>query len=532
MFNLNATLDNLIAMVVVLLALSLVVQAVQSAVKKMFRLKSRQIEDSLAHLIQFTLHDRTAAGQEPGGRVRWLKKMFMQSPFLRIFSTVAHPAQRGGSDAAVLFGEVVGKFKDIGRTAITARPIFDSLSKSDLMKVVSSIAPEKVDKDFPGKFKKAVDEFKKLSNTFLAWEEFFNGPNFRGAILSPDDKAKLADLHAKFRPLVSNLRLLLTRGTSTGQELQLLAKDVVQLRAINLNDVQKLFDDVRANVASSAGRERLNGNNAVADDLTRLASELAPLSDAFAEFRRMYDEAFAKWAKLEESFDAVMQSFEERYTRSMKTAAIIISFLVVVFLNANFFGVYRSISTSDAQRELIIQSRPQVIEALRARAQTAPTPSATPNPNETEADRAARLKREQEAQDAAAEQTVQSWFKASQKEINDSASIFIGYGFEPITWTDTKRWLGYLFVPWQAAVDSEGKPLPRSRWESGDWWKDWKLALKTLLGWVIMALLLSVGAPFWQDFLESLFGIKNVLRKRSDTKNIEQEPGTGQPRQA
>ena len=61
MLNLNATLDNLIALVVVLLALSLVVQAVQAAVKKSFKLKSRQIEDSLAHLFQFVLSDKTSA---------------------------------------------------------------------------------------------------------------------------------------------------------------------------------------------------------------------------------------------------------------------------------------------------------------------------------------------------------------------------------------------------------------------------------------------------------------------------------------
>ena len=53
--------------------------------------------------------------------------------------------------------------------------------------------------------------------------------------------------------------------------------------------------------------------------------------------------------------------------------------------------------------------------------------------------------------------------------------------------------------------------------------------LKVLLGWIIMALLLSVGAPFWQDALESLFGVKNLLRKKSDTANVEDDKG-GQPR--
>ncbi len=57
----------------------------------------------------------------------------------------------------------------------------------------------------------------------------------------------------------------------------------------------------------------------------------------------------------------------------------------------------------------------------------------------------------------------------------------------------------------------------------------WKNLSETLLGWAIMVMLLSAGAPFWQDTLESLFGLKNLLRQRSNTKNIEEEKG-GQPK--
>src|SRR5215208_875871 len=124
MFNLNATLDNLIAMVVVLLALSLVVQAVQSAVKKMFKLKSRQIEDSLAHLFQYVVHNDTVAARRPDNWWGSFKEMFAQSPFLRIFTTMPHPAERGvgQGEAGALYKEVVNKFKAVGRTALSTRP--------------------------------------------------------------------------------------------------------------------------------------------------------------------------------------------------------------------------------------------------------------------------------------------------------------------------------------------------------------------------------------------------------------------------
>jgi hypothetical protein len=67
---------------------------------------------------------------------------------------------------------------------------------------------------------------------------------------------------------------------------------------------------------------------------------------------------------------------------------------------------------------------------------------------------------------------------------------------------------------------SNGKQWLKDRW--GD--------IRHGIGLLIMVLLLSVGAPFWQDTLESIFGLKNLLRKKSDTRIVEQKSGEGQPR--
>lgn len=516
MINLNATLDNLIAMVVVLLALSLVVQAVQSAVKKMFKLKSRQIEDSLAHLFQLVIDDQTSAQMKPPGEEKaallWARKwkgftaVIAQSPFLRVFLRfVRHPAEdENFKHAAALYNEVLNKFRGIGRTALSTRPIFDSISKGDLMKVVGSIEPAAVDNEFSRKVTAAVAEFKKFYAVFDEWQSWFGGPDFKaGPYLGEEDRARLAALQAKFKPLVDDLKRLLAPGADPEEAVKAVAADIVRLRGLNLGDAQKVLDDVRANARHAAERARLDGKADVANVLDTLVGRLDSFAAAFAGFRKSYDAVFARWVKLEESFDSVMQSFEERYTRGMKTAAIVISFLVVVFLNANFFSVYKEISTSDAKRDMIIQSRQQVIEALN---KTPPAPVSTPPPGETPEQRAVREKREQD------ELTVQNWFRASQKEIDDKASLFEGYGFQPLREQDVRDW-------W-------------ANWNTLGLWPNVKHDLRVLLGWLIMTLLLSVGAPFWQDFLESLFGVKNVLRKRSDTKNVEQEPGTGQPRQS
>jgi len=40
----------------------------------------------------------------------------------------------------------------------------------------------------------------------------------------------------------------------------------------------------------------------------------------------------------------------------------------------------------------------------------------------------------------------------------------------------------------------------------------------------------SESAPIWQDTLESLFGIKGLIRKKSGTQNVEKQSGEGQPK--
>jgi hypothetical protein len=183
-----------------------------------------------------------------------------------------------------------------------------------------------------------------------------------------------------------------------------------------------------------------------------------------------------------------------------------------VFLNANFFKIYQEISTSDAKRELIIQSRQDVIEALTQRSNPSPTAAtagARPQPASDNAESSQKAANVDPTQ-----QTVQSWFQAARQEIDSNASIFTGYGFAPIDWHNTSKWIG----TWNPS-------------NSADWVMYRKHDLSVLLGWIAMALLLSVGAPFWQDFLESLFGIKNVLRKQSGTQNVEQDSGDGQTKQ-
>jgi hypothetical protein len=186
--------------------------------------------------------------------------------------------------------------------------------------------------------------------------------------------------------------------------------------------------------------------------------------------------------KVDEWFETVMQGFEERYTRHMKTVALCVSIVVVIVLNANFFDIYHNISTNDSLRETVIARRGQIEERLKQLSSEDPT------------------KVTQEDIDKAIKEL---------KGIQGEEEIF---GIMPLSTSDVSDFYN-VTGPWAGSSRST---------------RFWYV-IKLLVGWSITVMLLSVGAPFWQDTLESLFGIKNLLRSRTDTKNVEDTGGQPKP---
>jgi hypothetical protein len=185
-------------------------------------------------------------------------------------------------------------------------------------------------------------------------------------------------------------------------------------------------------------------------------------------------------------FETVMQGFEERYTRHMKTVAIVVSIVVVVFLNASFFEVYHNISTSDVMRNALIQKREEVQKQLKDQSTG--------------------------AQNQQGSQSNGEQLKSELNQLQKYLDQYQGLGFTPLRPAQISDFFG-----------------AHGSWEGVPAGQRFAHVIKLLGGWAIMVMLLSVGAPFWQDALESLFGIKNLLRKRSDTKNVEDKGGQPKP---
>jgi hypothetical protein len=489
MLNSN-TLDTVIAMVIVLLILSLVVQSVQQGLKKLLKIKSRQIEDSLVDLFEHVLDEK------PNVPAEWWARMVQNSPFLRIFGG-KHPSEHNDK-VEKLYCDVAEKFKQAGRVTQTGKLMLDSIAKQDLVKVLGTVEPSVLTPDYEKRIKAAITEFEKLAATIKG----FNPSEF-SKNLSDDAKEKLAQMQGALRPLVNDITAYLegdtvpgasaapddgkaqTSGQAGGENADAnddkikevkqkkivnsttLLQDIMKLRTIRLEDVSHLISEAEKSVEEQLARARQDADGGLAvAALTKGGDTLRDLARGVADFDRTVNQLLASLTKAEQWFDTVMQSFEERYARGMKTWGVVISLAVVILLNANFFDVYKNIASSDTLRGNIMGMSDAV------------------------------TKRYQESLAKGDTATAENLKQLSQNIVNDvssNASLYTGLGFTPI---------------WQSP--------PRGFFHS-------------LIGWIIMTMLLSVGAPFWQDTLESLFGLKNVLRKKSDTKNVEDKGGQPKP---
>lgn len=521
-------LNTVIALVIILLVLSLLVQSVQTFVKKLLKLKSRQIADSLEDLYE------QAIGSTPVAE-----------------DASAHESERkhgkpAPTPAQQFKDRVLDQFKNIGRKTAFGNPVLDSLSKQDLFKVIGKLELEAFFPDYVTKFQVLCDQVGTLRKTI---EDVTNNAALRGAATS-----KLAEMRAILAPTFTNVQSIL-EGTQVKPKL--LFADLMRLGKLNVKELLDLLDQAQVAIAQEQETAAQARNTTEVQQLQVMSDELSQIAKQIGDFTQTFDDAVSplrhKLDQVELWFDTVTQSFDERYTRHMRTVSICISIVIVIVLNANFFRVYKSISANEVQRNLIVDSGPEILKHSRESRppETAPAPDVSPSP--------------------AASPTpvnIHEEVERTRQEIDLLSTAYQGFGFTPLggqqirsflwstgIWTggwkgkapdDKKRaWWGFTLARNDKGVllNENNVAIPMNCnsglmectpvWRlqtRGEWWESRKSDIVTLIGWTITVMLLSVGAPFWQDALESLFGIKNLLRQRSGTQNIEAQSGAGQPK--
>lgn len=513
-------LNTIIAVVVVLLVLSLLVQSIQTLLKKILKLKSRQIEDSLKDLYEQVV----GAPPETTTSTSALSKIWATvKRYLRIKPPVAVTA------ADVFKDKVLDQFKSIGRQTLFGNAVLDSLSKSDLFKVMGKLESEDFFPDYVTKFQLLCDQIKNLRK---AIEDITNDPILRGAA-----STKIAEIRSILAPIFNNVEAIL-EGTQVKPKV--LFADLLRLGQIDVHGLLDLLDEAQQAITRETEVATTAGNTAEVAALQKLSGDFAQVSKLIGDLSQKYVDAISplrnKIDQVELWFDTVTQSFDERYTRHMRTISIVISIIVVILLNANFFQVYKSLSKNDIQRNMLADAGADLVKDNN------PNPTATPTPRPASATATTPNASPTPTPNTVAE------LKKDLQDIDSLVGTYQSFGFKPLGAEQLQAFIwstGIWTRPWPDDNNNYGwggfkltKELQNgnevSSWhvQSGpEWWESRKDNLVTIVGWAIMVMLLSVGAPFWQDALESLFGIKNLLRQKSATQNIETQSGTGQTRE-
>lgn len=445
----SAVLDNVIALVVIILVLSLIVQSVQQALKKLFKIKSRQLEASLVDLFETVL-------DKGNGTER------ATAPLLEVLHVL--PEQKTSLDASVrtLYNSVTAEFRKLGRVAQSGKLMLDSISKADLVKVIGKVKPDEL---LGGTVFSA--ELQDVCNEIAAAQHTVS--TLRVELLTGSASADFSALRDRLTPITNDLAALLDGGTLKSG---LVIEDILRLREISLTGIFELLgkvqDGLQRQIGTAVGQDKI--------DLETLAKGLNDLAASLNRLRQKADAALiplrTRLASVETWFDTVMQGFEERYTRGMKTWGLVISFVIVVLMNANVFDIYAKISHNDATRTKIMA----MADDIQNRVKNPPAATGTATMKD---------------------------LANSVQDIQANVNTYKGLEFQPLTWAAVK-----------AGVVNNG----------------FLDNFKIVIGWIIMTLLLSVGAPFWEDTLESLFGVKSLLRQKGSIKNVEEASGAGNPK--
>jgi hypothetical protein len=163
---------------------------------------------------------------------------------------------------------------------------------------------------------------------------------------------------------------------------------------------------------------------------------------------------------IDDYFALAQRAFQDLYERRMKLWAFLTSLAVVIALNANLFFIYQQYSSNAPLRNAAISWAEQRVAA--------PLDTTTLTPMASDKESLAAMK----------------------AKVDSVRAILTSDGFQAMGWNSR------AFLPTSAK----------------GWGWNW---LGNVAGWLVMALLVSLGAPFWYDLLKTLMGVKDTLKLKS-----------------
>ena len=379
----------------------------------------------------------------------------------------------------------------------------------------------------------------------------------------------LSDERTKFTqmkyasPVVASLGKLLGRGEDQGDaEGEDKGKGKNKDTSGDADRIGALVEEVKQQVLEM-GRKSFWGNaildSITKDDLDKILKNVE--ANAFDENAKAAIKG--KVEEVQKWYDTVMPGLSERYERGMKWMAVLLSAIVVVLLNADAIKVYKFVAADPVVQQQLLDYGSTLISERKEAVKTKPENQASPdkrgaaNPNPSpgssttaNSNRSGESASQNSNTAAASDSggisntaansnsgtTAQTTANSNSQANSNSASIVSGA--KPGVGAPTDQANGAD----QNADEEQLKQIQEDIDKVKGLYSDYrKLGLKpfnwegsftnyhtawhTVLGWLVMTLLLSLGAPFWEDALESVFGLKNTLRSKAKTEEKKAQQG-------
>lgn len=200
---------------------------------------------------------------------------------------------------------------------------------------------------------------------------------------------------------------------------------------------------------------------------------LIPLIDAAGDDVSKARENIEGW------YNSTMQRVTGQYKRHIQVILLIVSFIVTIVVNADTIAIADYLSRNASARNAIVEQ-----------ART-------------------HLRRHSPPQEIAKQTVIQDSNDTTIQDINDTKKL--------VKTLKSVRELG-LPIGW-SAEPFKWEPLTLSNY--------WKQSSPHLVGWIITAIALSMGASFWFDFLKKLIAIRSTIKpdeEESTEKSTEKKP--------
>jgi|GEM_PF-1803596 len=215
---------------------------------------------------------------------------------------------------------------------------------------------------------------------------------------------------------------------------------------------------------------------------------------------------------IENWYDITIKSFQDHYERRMKLWSYILASLVVIWLNANIFSIYQEFSTDKVVRENAIKFGEHIQKPSRNNTQDSlETKIDSTINNKNSSTKTDTAKNNKSSSTKTIDTTNNNSLSKSDsleleqinRNISDINKLVNNNSFQIMRWNvpkgDSLHWKdGERHLTISAAINDFCKAIMNNFW-----------------GWLAMVLLVGLGAPFWYDFLQTILGAKEKLKKNN-----------------